>query len=143
MKKLFVIALAVLCLMLSTVGAWAEADLSARVEPGIELQYVYVSIPTVTLTISNDGVASCKMSIPIKPGKSIDYGNVTAYLKKNMGTTIKTFTDKVYPSAGKLTWKDTYDLQSKGSYYVEVEVKCYKDGKLVEIVKEQSDAKMY
>ncbi len=143
MKKLFVIALTILCLMLSTAGAWAEADLSSRAEPGIELQYEYIATPRTTISISQDGIASCQMSMKVKNGKSIDYGNVTAYLKKNMGTTIKTFTDKAYPSAGNLTWKDTYDLQSKGSYYVEVEVKCYKDGKLVETVKEQSNIKTY
>lgn len=143
MKKLFVIALTILCLMLSTVGVWAEADLSARAEPEMDLQYVNFTRAKASLSISTGGIATCKIEMPLKPDKSVDYGNVTAYLKKNMGTTIKTFTDQVYPSAGKLTWKDTYDLQSKGSYYVEVEVKCYKDGKLVETVKEQSDVKTY
>lgn len=143
MKKLFVIALTILCLMLSTAGVWAEADLSAKVEPELELQYEYVDEPTATLFVSSEGIASCRLSVPIKPDKTIDYGQVTAYLKKSTGITVKTFTDKIYPSAGKLSWQDTHKLTSRGNYCLIVEVKCYKGGKLVETVKDQSKSKTY
>ena len=143
MKKLFVIALTILCLMLSTVGAWAEADLSARAEPEMDLQYVNFTRAKASLSISTGGIATCKIEMPLKPDKSVDYGNVTAYLKKSTGITVKTFTDKVYPSAGKFSWNDTHKLTSKGSYCLIVEVKCYKGSKLVETVKEQSSSEVF
>lgn len=143
MKKVFVVTLTALSLFISSICVWADADLSEKVEPEVELQYVYFTRAYPTLSISTSGIANCKMEMPLKPEKTVDYGQVTAYLKKNMGTTIKTFNAKVYPSAGKLTWKDTYDLNSYGSYYLVVEVKCYKGGKLVETVKEQSEVDTY
>ncbi len=39
MKKRFVVALTVLCLLLSSACVWADTDLSEGVEPEVELQY--------------------------------------------------------------------------------------------------------
>ncbi len=128
MRKAVIILSFALCLLFSTMTAWAGTDLTTKEEPINGSEYVTAERIGVTLGILN-GNASCKTTIKLKPGQDVDYAQVTAYIKKSTGSTVKTFNEKVYPTAGRITWKDSHKLAARGTYYLQVNVKCYRNGK--------------
>ena len=142
MRKIIIILSFVLCLALSTMTAWASADITTKQDPVNEMNYIHVLNVTATIFISS-GVARCTSAAPIKSGDTVDYAQVTAYIKKSTGSTVKTFNEKVYPAAGRITWSDSHTLTSRGTYYLQVVVKIYKNGKQVETLNEKSKTDTY
>lgn len=142
MKKILIVLLFILCLLLSTMTAWADTDLMTKEEPIIESKYVTTDRIVTAIDILS-GNAACETTMKLKPGQDVDYAQVTAYIKKSTGSTAKTFNEKVYPVAGRITWKDSYKLISKGTYYLQVIVKCYRNGKLIETLNETSKKDTY
>ncbi len=142
MKRVLIILTFMLCLLLSTMTAWAGTDVTTKEEPVNESNYVHFLDLTATIVI-NSGVAKCGTTAPIKSGDTVDYAQVTAYIKKSTGSTVKTFNEKVYPAAGRITWSDSYKLAARGTYYLQVIVKCYRNGKLIETLNETSKTDTY
>lgn len=142
MKKVLIVLTFVLCLLLSTMTSWADTELTTKEDPVNILNYVHFREVTTRFSI-NSGVANCATIAPIKSGDTVDYAEVTAYIKKSTGSTVKTFNEKVYPAAGRITWSDYHKLASRGTYYLQVIVKCYRNGKLIETLNETSKTDTY
>lgn len=142
MRKTILVMCVLLSLVISTVSVSAETDLSTAVTPDIELQYENFATANVTFSITN-GTANCVMSTRLFPGKEIDYGQITAYIKNSSGKIVKTFSKKVYPQLNQWIWSDSYKLTSKGTYHLQATVKFYKNRKLVETITKTSYEKAY
>lgn len=108
----------------------------------METPYAYISGLSLNLII-NGGDAVCIAGMPVKLGQRIEYAQVNAYIKKSSGTTVKSFSQKVYPTDGEIARKGSHKLTSKGTYYLHVVVKCYKSGKVVETISQDSSTKRY
>lgn len=142
MRKTTIVITVVLCLIFSAMPVWANTVESVRPEQEVQLPYVYANWLTLNFTI-NGGNTSCFANMPIKDGKSIEYAQINAYIKKSSGTTVKSFSQKVYPKGGEIAWKDSHKLTSRGTYYLHVVVKCYKSGKAVETITKETAIKTY
>ena len=144
MRKLILVMMTIACMMCTLVmPAWADVQQSTKEEPDAELQYTYVERISLDFTITG-GKANCSMKMPVKAGKEIDYAQVTMTIKKSSGTTIKTFTKKVYPDGfGYIEWNDSHGLADRGTYYLHANVKLYKNNKLVETVTGDSLSQKY
>ena len=144
MRKLVLVMMTIACIMCALVmPAWANAQQSTKQEPDAELQYTYVERISLGFTITGEK-AKCSMKMPLKTGKNIDYAQVTMTVKKSSGTTVKTFTKKVYPDEiGRISWADSHNLEDRGTYYLHANVKLYKNSKLVETVTGDSLSQKY
>lgn len=142
MRKTTIVITVVLCLIFSAMPIWADTVESVRPEQDAQSPYAYANWLTLNFTI-NGGNTSCYANMPIKAGKSIEYAQVNAYIKKSSGTTVKSFSQKVYPKGGEIAWKGSHKLTGKGTYYLHVVVKCYKSGKVVETITKDSSVKQY
>mgnify|MGYP000552076714 CR=1 FL=1 len=142
MRKTTIVITVVLCLVFSTMPIWADTVESVRPEIDTETPYTYAGGLSAGLSIAK-GNAVCTVAMPIKAGKSFEYAQVNAYIKKYSGATVKSFSQKVKPMYGKVNWQDTYKLTSRGTYYLHVVVKCYKSGKVVETITENTTGKRY
>ncbi len=142
MRKTTIVITVALCLVFSAMPVWANTVESVRPEIVPETPYAYAGGLSASLVIVNGNV-TCTAGMPIKDGKSIEYAQVNAYIKKNSGTTVKSFSQKVYPKGGEIAWKGSHKLTSKGTYYLHVVVKCYKLGKVVETITKDSINKAY
>lgn len=75
----------------------------------LDVELAYTTSASVHATMSiNSGTVSGEVGSYLKAEQTVDYANVTVYIKKSTGTTIKTFTQKIYHSLGKITWKGTH-----------------------------------
>lgn len=117
MRKTTIVITVALCLVFSAMPVWANTVESVRPEIVPETPYAYGL--SASLVIVNGNV-TCTAGMPIKDGKSIEYAHVNAYIKKNSGTTVKTFSKKVKPMYGKVNWQDSHKLTSRGTYYLHV-----------------------
>ena len=108
MRKLILVMMIIACMMCTVaIPIWADVEQSTKQEPDAELQYTYVERISLDFAIA-EGKAKCSMKMPVKAGKEIDYAQVTMTIKKSSGTTIKTFTKKVYPDEiGRISWADS------------------------------------
>ena len=131
MRKLILVMMTIACIMCALVmPAWADAQQTTKQDPDAELQYTYVERISLNFTV--------------KTGKNIDYAQVTMTVKKSSGTTVKTFTKKVYPDEiGRISWADSHNLEDRGTYYLHANVKLYKNSKLVETVTGDSLSQKY
>lgn len=142
MRKVVIILSFVLCLLFSTTVVLAGTDITTKEEPINGSEYVTTDRIVTAIDILS-GNAACETTLKLKPGQDVDYAQVTAYIKKSTGSTVKTFNEKVYPTAGRITWSDSHKLASRGTYYLQVIVKCYRNGKLIETLKETSKMDTY
>ncbi|SCK01477.1 Uncharacterised protein [uncultured Eubacterium sp.] len=142
MRKVVIILSFVLCLLFSTTVVLAGTDITTKEEPINGSEYVTTDRIVTAIDIVS-GNAACETTLKLKPGQDVDYAQVTAYIKKSTGSTVKTFNEKVYPAAGRITWSDSHKLASRGTYYLQVIVKCYRNGKLIETLKETSKMDTY
>lgn len=142
MRKTSIVITVILCMVFSTIPAWANTVESVQLEKETETPYVYANWITLNFAISG-GNAVCIAEMPVKLGQSIEYAQINAYIKKSSGTTVKSFSQKVYPKGGEIAWKDSHKLTSKGTYYLHVVIKCYKSGKVVETITKDSTNKRY
>lgn len=145
MRKLILVMMTIACMMCTLVmPAWADAQQAAKQEPDAELQYTYIGRIDVRFSITSKGLAKGSIKMPLKPGKDVDYAQVTMTIKKSSGTTVKTFTEKVYPDGfGSIEWNDSHGLADRGTYYLHANVKLYKNSKLVETVTGNSLSQKY
>lgn len=142
MKRVLVVLAFVLCLLLSTMTAWAGTEVTTKENPVDVSNYVRFRNVEIDFSI-NGNVAGCQATAQIKSGETVDYAQITAYIKRNTGSIVKTFGEKVYPAVGKITWKDSHKLASRGTYHLQVIVKCYRNGKLIETLNETSKTDTY
>ena len=144
MRKLILVMMIIAWMMCTVaIPIWADVEQSTKQEPDAELQYTYVERISLDFAITG-GKAKCSMKMPVKAGKEIDYAQVTMTIKKSSGTTIKTFTKKVYPDEiGRISWADSHNLEDRGTYYLHANVKLYKNSKLVETVTGDSLSQKY
>lgn len=144
MRKLILVMMIIACMMCTVaIPIWADVEQSTKQEPDAELQYTYVERISLDFAITG-GKAKCSMKMPVKAGKEIDYAQVTMTIKKSSGTTIKTFTKKVYPDEiGRISWADSHNLEDRGTYYLHANVKLYRNSKLVETVTGDSLSQKY
>lgn len=68
---------------------------------------------------------------------------MTAKVKKSNGTVVKTFEEKVYPNSIPMKWRGNHKLQSKGTYYLDCTIKCYRSGTVKEVINVQSATSTY
>lgn len=129
MKKKTTILFLIACLLMAPATAWAD---SSTVQP----RYTYVDSIHTIFGINSSGVANCYVSLSEDSTKTFTYSKLTVYIKRySDDTTVKTFTATKYPDAGgSFYWEDTYQLQSRGTYYIKATNKLYKNGNLVETI---------
>jgi len=139
MKKVFVVVTLIAALILSTAVTWAGTERQQLEKPysDYELYYTYAGLVLPIFTI-NEGVCDCAIIVRLKTGMDIDYAIVTTQVKKEIGTPVKVFHEKVPMNMGKINWHDTYTLPTKGTYYLHYVVKCYNSGSLVETITKDS-----
>lgn len=133
MKKKLMILSMILCLLMAPMTSWASsAEYSAgQVMP----RYAYVDLVNTLFSIDNSGTATAIVRVYENPDDPFDYSKLTVYLKKTTGTTVKTWTATKYPnSGGYFNWSGTYELTSKGTYYIKAVNKLYVDDKLSETI---------
>lgn len=131
MKRKAMILLMVACLLTVPASAWADSS-SVVVQP----RYTYVDVIHTLFGISSSGLATCHVSLNEDTNKTFTYSKLTVYIKRySDDATVKTFTATKYPSAGgSFYWEDTYQLSSRGTYYIKATNKLYKNGNLVETI---------
>ncbi|MGN0391508.1 MAG: hypothetical protein ACI4FW_01430 [Bariatricus sp.] len=131
-------------LIFSTTFVWAGNDNLQTDKPTdeIELTYNYPTLVKPIFSITS-GTANCGVDFHLKADKTLDYILVTAKVKKSTGTVVKTFEEKVYPNSSPMKWRGTYKLQSRGTYYLDCTVKCYKSGVVKENITIQSAKSTY
>lgn len=132
-KKLLVIGM-ILCLLMTPLAAWAD---SATYSTGETATPWYTSVAAINtiLNITSDGTAQGAVTVYQKNSNPFDYSKITVYLKKSSGTTVKTWTATKYPSsAGLFSWSGSYDLTSRGTYYIKAVNKLYQDDELIETI---------
>lgn len=133
MKKKLMILGMVLCLLITPLSAWASSAEYSTGETATPY-YTYVNAVQTVLSISG-GTATGIVTVYENPNKPFDYSKLTVYLKKSSGTTVKTWTTTKYlNSYGYFKWTDTYDLTSKGTYYIKAVNRLYKNGVLSETI---------
>lgn len=131
-------------LIFSTTFVWAGNDNLQTERPidEIELAYTYPNLVKSIFTITS-GTANCGVDFFLKSDKTLDYILVTVKVKKSTGAVVKTFEEKVYPNSNPMKWRGTYKLQSKGTYYLDCTIKCYKGGVVKETITTQSAKATY
>lgn len=142
MKKKLLILMMILCLLMTPLAAWAD---SAAYSNGETVMPRYTTVAGIN-TIFNivDGTAQGAVTVQRRTANPFDYSKITVYLKKSSGTTVKTWTATKYPTAGgSFTWSDSYDLTSKGTYYLEAKNKLYQDDELIETITTTSVYRTY
>ena len=145
MKKRCVISMIMaIVLMFSTTFVWAENNELQTEKPVDEmnLTYTYSALVKPSFSIVS-GTANCGVEFYLKSDKTLDYILVIAIVKKSTGTVVKIFSEKVYPKGSSMKWIDTYKLQSKGTYYLDCTIKCYKGGAVKETITAQSAKATY
>lgn len=140
MKKKATILFLVVCLLMAPTAAWADSA-SSTVQP----RYTYVDVIHTLFGISSSGLATCHVSVDEDATKTFTYSKLTVYIKRySDDSTVKTFTATKYPdSGGSFDWTDTYQLKSKGTYYIKATNKLYKNGNLVETINTSSQTDTY
>ncbi len=130
MKRKLTVLLMVSCLLVAPASAWADSG--TVVQP----RYTYVDVIHTILDISSSGLATCYVSLSEDTTKTFTYSKLTVYVKKaSNDATVKTFTATKYPDAtGFFDWTGTYQLTTKGTYYIQATNKLYKNGNLVETI---------
>lgn len=142
MKKKLLILTMTLCLLMIPLAAWAD---SATYSNGETIMPRYTTVAGIN-TIFNivDGNAQGAVTVYQRDADPFDYSKLTVYLKKSSGTTVKTWTATKYPnSMGYFNWSGSYDLTSKGTYYLEAKNKLYQDDELIETITTTSVYKTY
>ena len=145
MKKKCVFLLSmVVMLIFSTTFVWAGNDDLQTDKPSDELEmaYTYPSLVNPVFSITS-GTANCGVDFRLKSDKTLDYILVTAKVKKSTGTVVKTFEEEVYSKSIPMKWRGTYKLQSKGTYYLDCTIKCYKGGVVKETITMKSAKAIY
>lgn len=142
-KCVFVLFIAIV-LIFSTTFVWAGNDDLQTERPidEIELAYTHPMLVDTLFSITS-GTAKCGVDFKLKADKTLDYILITAKIKKSTGTFVKTFTEKVYPKSRSMIWNGSYKLQSKGTYYLDCTIKCYKGGVVKETITTQSAKAVY
>lgn len=138
MKKKLLLMGMILCLLMTPLAAWAD---SAAYSTGdaVTPRYTTVAGINTIFGITDDGVAEGAVTVTERYANPFDYSKLTVYLKKSSGTTVKTWTATKYPnSMGYFTWSNSYDLTSKGTYYIEAVNKLYQNDKLIETITTKS-----
>lgn len=131
-KKLLIIGM-VLSLLMTPLAAWAD---SASYSAGETVSPRYTTVFGIN-TIFNitSGTAEGAVTVQQRDANPFDYSKITVYLKKSSGTTVKTWTATKYPnSMGYFTWSGSYDLTSRGTYYIKAVNKLYQDDELIETI---------
>lgn len=133
MKKKLLILTMTFCLLMTPLAAWAD---SATYSTGETATPWYTTVAGIN-TIFNitDGTAQGVVTVYQRTANPFDYSKITVYLKKSSGTTVKTWNATKYPnSAGHFNWTGSYDLTSKGTYYIKAVNKLYQDDELIETI---------
>lgn len=133
MKKKLLALIMTFCLLMTPMTAWAD---SATYSTGETVSPRYTTVFGIN-TIFNivDGTAQGAVTVEQRDANPFDYSKITVYLKKSSGTTVKTWTATKYPnSAGIFTWSGSYDLTSRGTYYIKAVNKLYQDDELIETI---------
>lgn len=131
-KKLLIIGM-ILCLLMTPLAAWADSAVYSMGET-VTPRYATVNVVNTILNITS-GTAQAAVTVFENPNDPFDYSKITVYLKKSSGTTVKTWTATKYPSsAGLFSWSGSYDLTSRGTYYIKAVNKLYQDDELIETI---------
>lgn len=143
-KKCVILFFIVVMLISSTTFVWAGNDELQTDKPTDELEmaYTYPSLVNPVFSITS-GTANCGVDFHLKSDKTLDYILVTAKVKKSTGTVVKTFEEKVYSKSIPMKWRGTYKLQSKGTYYLDCAIKCYKGSAVKETITMKSAKAVY
>ncbi len=130
MKRKLMVLFMICCLLAAPASAWAD---SGNV---VQPRYTYVDVIHTIFGITNSGVAECYVSLSEDTTKTFTYSKLTVYLKRaSDDKTIKTWTATKYPDAtGDFDWSASYQLTSRGTYYIKATNKLYKNGNLVETI---------
>lgn len=139
MKKKLVVLVMICCLLAAPASSWADSG--STVQP----RYTYVDVIHTILDIDSSGLATCYVSLTEDTVKTFTYSKLTVYIKKaSNDATVKSFTVTKYPDGtGFFNWYDTYQLTSRGTYYIKATNKLYKNGNLVETIHTMSQNVTY
>lgn len=126
----------IICIMVMVFSSFALcfADVIGSNVEQVSPRFVATFMHRETLTISSKGYATMTAQLQPKSATSMDEVKVTMTLKKTDGTLIRKKTyDAVWSeTAFQFQVSDNKQLSDKGSYYVDMTYKCYKNGTLLE-----------
>ena len=130
MKRKLMVLFMICCLLAAPASAWAD---SGNV---VQPRYAYVDVIHTIFGINNSGLATCYVSVSENSNKPFTYSKLTVYVKRaSDDKTIKTWTATKYPDeTGHFSWNASYQLTSRGTYYIKATNKLYKNGNLVETI---------
>lgn len=139
MKRKLMVLFMICCLLAAPASAWAD---SGNV---VQPRYTYVDSIHTIFGITSGGVASWYVSLEEDSTKTFTYSKLTVYLKRSSDDkTIKSWTATKYPNdTGFFDWSGTYQLTSRGEYYIKATNKLYKNGNLVETIHTRSQNDTY
>lgn len=138
MRKLISIYLSLVLIIVGAVTAYASP-------PDNTITPYFNSIYNVAYTFNIDGsTADIKIRVMPKSNNEPDYVKVTAKLmKEGSSSPVKTWNETLYIDGVSFKFHKTKVLLSKGNYYLDANVKSYKDGKLVDTDSYISESKKY
>lgn len=142
MKKILIAIPLTVCLLSLMGVCWADSQEYIDDESTVIAEYVTASKVSTEFEISGK-TATCAFAILLKPSQDVDYTKITVHIKKDNGTAVKTFNAQIKPSIGRIIWKDSAKLSSKGTYFITCIAKCYKNGKCIETISGRSSNKTY
>ena len=144
MRRIVIALTVAICVIVNTLPIWAAGEEQTVIQPEPEINAPYIHVNKIIADMSiSGGMAKCKVTVITKMDKDVDYGQVTAVIKKNSGTTVKTFTQRVNAASRSINWTASHKLPAKGKYYLQATVKLYKNGKLVETITDKTANKTY
>lgn len=138
MKKLLSIVLIIM--LLSTNAVFADNTSSDSYDTAPRYSTLLSVYPLFKLV---DNKATCSITATVNSSSGIDHAVIAAKIKKSNGTVVKSFEQKVLVNLGKIAWNNSYNLTTKGSYYMQYTIKSYKGTTLKETISGKTSTKTY
>lgn len=151
MKRIVISVVAlIMMLMAYTNSTYAVENNEIDLESGMgsdnleEMQPYYVSAQIVKIGFTiQTGKAICSSQVTPKTTTAITSVKGNFKIINSAGKTVKTYNQNLKKSGNNYYFSETYQLPSKGTYYMKATLTCYKNGVKQETVSKTSAKKTY
>lgn len=104
--------------------------------------YERVNSVLIKFTIKH-GLGNGIVLMDAKSSEKMDAARISMTFMNSRSGKIKTFSGKMDKKRNRYCYNQIYRLPQKGTYYIKVKIRCYKNGKLVEIINKTSAVSRY
>ena len=104
--------------------------------------YERVNSVLIKFTIKN-GSGQGVVLLHAKSAHKMDAARISMTFMNKKNGKIKTFTGKMIKRGNRYSYNQNYRLPQKGTYYVKVKIRCYNDGRIVEMLNKTSADSRY